>query len=41
MARYGKNKGSALGKYNATSLEYDAAEWCTKNNIKVSPFSAG
>ena len=30
-------KGSIMGKYYATDEEIDAAMWCIKNNIKISP----
>lgn len=26
-----------MGRYYATSIELDAAEWCIKNNIHISP----
>lgn len=30
-------KGSTMGRYYAADDEMDAAMWCIKNNIKISP----
>ena len=30
-------KGSIMGRYYATDDEMNAAMWCVKNNIKISP----
>jgi hypothetical protein len=32
-----KKSGNIMGKYSATNKEMDAAEWCVRNGIRISP----
>ena len=39
MAKKGKQTG--MGSYSATKEELNAAFWCVRNNIKISPEHSG